>query len=461
MSFLQAGENQMLSTKSAETETFERRDEWTVSIVGCGRLGILHACLFAEAGFKVICVDSDQAVVERILKGKVPFLKHEVEPILRKNLASRRLRATNDLKAAVTQSNIIIVTTPVIVDDKGKVDHSLLEKVLKTIGSCLSRETLIIITSIVGIGITEGLLKEVLESSSGFKAGSGFHVAYSPILFPERQTLRGLSSYRRIVAASDRASLEAALKVIKQLTNADVIPIQNVKLAEAITLFEAAFQNINSALASEFALLCEKLGIDYSMACNFLSSYAGLYAPSTSKSDALQILLEEAENINVKLRIPETAIGLDEEVLRHEVELIRDALKSCGKPLRRAKIALLGFSQTPNTTDVPKDSTKKIVGILQNKGAKLTLYDPYMSWKILTEPEHVPFRKSLVEAVEGADCIVITASHEQLKRLNLKKLKLLAKMPAAIVDLEGILDPVKVETEGFIYRGFGRGVWKK
>jgi hypothetical protein len=43
----------------------------------------------------------------------------------------------------------------------------------------------------------------------------------------------------------------------------------------------------------------------------------------------------------------------------------------------------------------------------------------------------------------------------------LKKLKLLAKMPAAIVDFEGVLDPEKVEAEGFIYRGLGRGVWKK
>jgi hypothetical protein len=35
------------------------------------------------------------------------------------------------------------------------------------------------------------------------------------------------------------------------------------------------------------------------------------------------------------------------------------------------------------------------------------------------------------------------------------------KMPAAIVDLEGIVEPNKVEKEGFIYRGLGRGVWTK
>jgi hypothetical protein len=35
------------------------------------------------------------------------------------------------------------------------------------------------------------------------------------------------------------------------------------------------------------------------------------------------------------------------------------------------------------------------------------------------------------------------------------------KMPAAIVDFEGIIEPYKIEKEGFIYRGLGRGVWTR
>jgi hypothetical protein len=34
-------------------------------------------------------------------------------------------------------------------------------------------------------------------------------------------------------------------------------------------------------------------------------------------------------------------------------------------------------------------------------------------------------------------------------------------MPAAIIDLIGILEPQKVEKEGFLYRGLGRGAGKK
>jgi hypothetical protein len=35
------------------------------------------------------------------------------------------------------------------------------------------------------------------------------------------------------------------------------------------------------------------------------------------------------------------------------------------------------------------------------------------------------------------------------------------KMPAAIVDLAGLFEPHRVESEGFIYRGLGRGFDKE
>jgi UDP-N-acetyl-D-mannosaminuronate dehydrogenase len=70
-------------------------------------------------------------------------------------------------------------------------------------------------------------------------------------------------------------------------------------------------------------------------------------------------------------------------------------------------------------------------------------------------------KKNLGEALEGVDCILILTGHDQFKRLNLKKLRIMMKMPASIVDFEGIVEPDEVEKEGFVFRGFGRGVWTK
>jgi UDP-glucose 6-dehydrogenase len=101
-----------------------------------------------------------------------------------------------------------------------------------------------------------------------------------------------------------------------------------------------------------------------------------------------------------------------------------------------------------------------LVKLLEAKGAKISIYDP-LSAK--TEPTEMPraFKRSLNEAIESTDCVLVLAGTDQFTRLNLKNLRTVMKMPAAIVDLTGKIEPQKVEKEGFIYRGLGRGVEKK
>ena len=455
-----------INIKPLEIENNEQRGKYTVSIIGCGRIGVLHACLFANVGFKVICADTNQAIVDNILKSRVPFLKNEIEPIIRKHVNDGRLKATNDLKSAAAQSEIIIVAVPVTVDEKGRTDYSNLERALKQVGSSLRKGTLVIITSIVRIGATEGLLKEILEGVSGFKVGTDFFLAYSPVLFPERQTLKTLSNYRRIVATADKNSLEIASTILGAVSKTGVAKAYNLKTAEAMVLFEATYEYAKTALANEFALFCEKMGVDYLAVQNLAKTNpnSGIVPPTLAceNSDgALHILLDEAENLDLKLRVSKAAAETNVEALKNAANLIREALKSCGKTLRRAKLSILGVSQTPNIMDVPKSSVKKLGEMFETKGAKISLYDPYLSSKASIELKQASFKKSLTEAVEGADCIIIFTGHDQFKRLNLKKLKLMAKMPAAIVDFEGVVDPGRAEAEGFIYRGLGRGVWMK
>jgi UDPglucose 6-dehydrogenase len=101
-----------------------------------------------------------------------------------------------------------------------------------------------------------------------------------------------------------------------------------------------------------------------------------------------------------------------------------------------------------------------MVQILTAKGVRVSLFDPFFSEENSPDPQ-LRFKRSLSEAVEGSDCVVISASHDQFRHLNLKKLKMMMKKPSAIVDLEALIEPDKVEKEGFIYRGLGRGVWTK
>jgi UDPglucose 6-dehydrogenase len=213
------------------------------------------------------------------------------------------------------------------------------------------------------------------------------------------------------------------------------------------------------------ALFCEKKGVDYLEACR-LMDYSHVLRPTLPKlgHDEFQtetsLLLDEATSLNIRLRIPAAASEINEEMVGRVAGLARAALRDCGKTIRRARVTLLGISRTPNMNDAPNETVIELAEMLEARGAKVSLYDPHFSGEESSEAPN-RFKKNLNEALEGADCIVILAGHDQFRHLDLKKLKAVMKAPAAIIDCEGILEPDKIEKGGFTYRGLGRGVWKK
>ncbi|PIU59072.1 hypothetical protein COS86_06150, partial [Candidatus Bathyarchaeota archaeon CG07_land_8_20_14_0_80_47_9] len=257
----------------------------------------------------------------------------------------------------------------------------------------------------------------------------------------------------------------AASTILETATKNRVKKAQNIKTAELAVLLEIMQRDVNVALANELAILCEKAGADYLDLDGLLdvSERPKLSLPVLANSDIQRepyLLLENTEDLGMKLRMLTVAREINEETAKHAVNLTKDALRNCGKTLRRARVSLLGISQTQNAKGAPKKILKELAKLLEAKGAKVGLYDPYYSDNELGDIKGA-FKKTLSDAVENADCVMILSGHDQFKRLNLKKLKALMKMPAAIVDLEGIIEVDKVEKEGFIYRGLGRGVWTK
>ena len=446
----------LILSKPEDLNTSAKRGKYTVCIIGCGQVGILHAVLFAEAGFKVICFDSDQTVVNSLMKGKAPFSADEIKDKMKSQVRNKQITATNDIKEAVSSSNVITVTIPAKIDSKKQVDYSTIESMFKKIGQSLAIGSLVIVARLTGMSVVEGTIKEALENASGLKVEKDFGLAYSPY-----QSVSG----QRMIAASDKNTLGIASAVLEPISKGELKKTNNMKAAEAAALFTVQRQDLNLAFTNELTQFCEKTCVDYLEVDKLLKgnaddSLSTSALPNASSKDEPYILLTDAENLNLKLRIGEVARDINEQAAKHVANLVKDALKSCGKTPKRARIALLGISETPDMKGSPKKIVKELAQVLTTRGCRITLYDPYFSEGDLADSQVRP-KKSLAEAVEGSDCIVIIAQHDQFKRLNLAKLKLMMKRPSAIVDLEGIVEPGKVEKEGFIYRGLGRGVWTK
>ena len=455
----------MILARTEEIDTFEKRQKYTVAIIGCGQTGLLQAALFADAGFKVICADTDPTKVSNIVKCRLTGFKGDAESRIRGYLKTGRLSATTEIGKTVSQSDIIAIAIPAKIDSKKKPDCSAIKNTCKIVGSNLRVGSMVFNMSIAGIGVTEGIIKETLENTSGYKAGTQFALVYAPIPPSRCATYEAAKECRRVAAAPDKKTLQAAAVVLGSLTKKAVCATENTRTAEAAILFEIARGDSETATANEWACLCERLGVDCFEAkklMNHDSDRLMLPLGQLNRQDGEEayILLEDAENLNVKLRLQAAAREINEETARHAANLAKDALRSCGKTLKRARVVLLGVSEILNARGPAASVVKEIAATFEARGAKLGLYDPYFSEKESAEFQHMP-RKTLSENLEGADCIVLLVPHEQFKNISLNRLKHVMKMPAAIVDLTGTFEPDKVEKEGFTYRGLGRGVWTK
>jgi len=433
--------------------------EFTVCVVGCGKMGLPTACLFADAGFRVIGVDKNREIVESINKGVSPFKEPGIEKLLRRNLKEGRLMATSDAAWAFSQSDVILIVVDTPIDEKFKPDYSRLEAACKEIGKSLRIGMLVVVTSTVGPGITETLVRGILERASGLKAGRDFGLAFSPTLASPGRTLYDISHYARLVAGIDLKSLKVASAIFTAVVKAGVIPLSSIRVAEAVKLFQNVYRDVNLALANEFALFCEKAGIDYVevwKAANTNPYYhfllPGIVSGHIPKDPYL--LINEAENLGVKLRMAKLARDINESVVDHAVKLTREVLKQAGKPLRGARIAVLGVSYKANVKEPKGSRAIKLVKMFRAKGAKVKVYDPHFSKKELQELGY-PAENTVEKAVKGADCILITVGHDQFKKLNFKKLRNIAKCPLAVVDLANVIGDLIIG-EKIILRQLGK-----
>ena len=448
-----------LHLQPQEVDTFEKRGERKVCVIGCGLQGVQYAVAFVQAGFKVFGVDADQSLIKRLSKGKLSFSERGLDSRLKGYLRAGILTFTSDVKGAAAKSDVIILATNFKIDEKRTSDFSEVENFCKQFGSVMQRDVLVIYGGMTSYGFTEGVIKEELENTSGLKAGVSLGLAYIHCQTIEKESqIEKEIDCEWIVAADDKTSLEAASLLFSTIAKKNPKKIMSSKVAEMAMLFTFARREVTVALTNELAALSEKTGVDYFETLQLMKPLlpASESTPTIAEEgekNEIYSLLETAENLGVKLRFPELATRINEGMVRHAISLTQDALRSCGKTLRRSRIAVLGDTR-------PGTSGESFVKMLEAKGARINLYGPASGKNDRSEIKPVP-KKTVNEAVENSDCIIILNSEDQFKRLNLKALRLLMKTQAAIVDLVGFFEPGIVENEGFIYRGLGRGNVKK
>jgi len=152
-----------------------------LTVIGCGVMGLPLACLYADAGVQVYGVDVNIKHVENLKRGICLNPEPGLKSLLKRVLRANRFHPTTDLQNAVEDSDVIMIVVSASVDPHGLPDYTPLRRVSEDLGLILEKGHLVIQSSTTGPGVTEEIVKGMLESLSGLKAEEDFGFAYSPL----------------------------------------------------------------------------------------------------------------------------------------------------------------------------------------------------------------------------------------------------------------------------------------
>jgi UDP-N-acetyl-D-mannosaminuronic acid dehydrogenase len=379
-----------------------------ICVLGLGYIGLPTAGIFATHGFEVIGVDVDRAVVETLSGGDVHIKEPGLKTIVQAAIKSGNLSVkTNPEPADVF---IIAVPTPITADKRA--DLRYVRSAAESIVPHLRRDNLVILESTCPPRTTTDVVMPIL-AKSGLTAGPDFSLAHSPERVLPGQILTELVKNDRVVGGIDRRSAERARGMYESFVEGGIW-LTDVTTAEMVKLMENTYRDVNIALANEFAMLAEQIGVDVWEAIRLASRHprvdilqpgpgVGGHCIAVDPWFLVEAAPEEA-------RLIERARQVNDDMPAHVVELVEEATEGIENPV----IAALGVTYKANVDDVRGSPAIEIIRQLLKKGCQVRACDPHVQG---LPGESIPLFP-LQSALRGADCLLLLVDHNKFKELS-------------------------------------------
>ncbi len=431
-----------------------------VVMVGAGYVGLVSGACFAEFGTDVVVVDVVQEKIDALRAGRIPIYEPGLDKMVAENAADGRLTFTTDLAEAVRGADVVFlaVGTPTRRGD-GHADLSYVFAAAEQVARAATRPLVLVTKSTVPVG-TGRKVKEIMRQT---RPDLDIEVASNPEFLREGNAIGDFMRPDRVVIGVDS---ERALSVLKRLYRPLYLietPVlaTSIESAELIKYASNAFLAVKITFINQMADLCEKtgadvhdvargMGLDGRIGRKFLHPGPG-YGGSCFPKDTLA-LARTAREFDTSVSIVEQTIAAND--ARKEAMADR-VIAAMGGDVTGKTIAVLGLTFKPETDDMRDAPSLVIVPRLLAAGAKVRAYDPQPAHAIQLLPPEVYFAPGALDAVEGADALVLVTEWNEFRAINPAKLK--AAMRGNVVcDLRNIWEPAAMQDCGFQYSDIGR-----
>jgi UDPglucose 6-dehydrogenase len=422
-----------------------------LGVFGAGWVGLVTAACFAELGHEVVLRDVLPERIAELEASRMPIYEPGLAELVERN--RERLRFTLDPEAVFAAARIAFVCVPTPATYTGEADLSAVWSVVDELPK-LSERTILVMKSTVPVGTGEKVRFRL--------DGRGLaHVGYvsNPEFLAEGTALHDFMHPDRVViGAFDEADGDAVgalyAPIEAPVVRADVASAEMVKLASNAFLatkisFINEIANVCEETGADVGIVAEGMGLDRRIGPLFLRPGIG-YSGSCLPKD-VAALKQLAGNSGYHFQLLTAVIEVNELQKRRAVAKL---IKHLGS-LRGKTIALLGLAFKPNTNDMREAPSLILAARLLAEGAAVRGWDPVALEEAGRVLRGVDLRRTMLEALAGADAAVIVTEWDELRELATSETREAMRTPL-IVDGRNLLDPDAVRAAGFTYEAIGR-----
>jgi GDP-mannose 6-dehydrogenase len=423
-----------------------------VAVLGLGYVGVVTAAILADAGHDVVGVDPNLTKVDLVNSGRSPIVESGVDELVRRGVASGRLRATTDPEDAVAVSELTLVCVGTPSNPNGSLDLTQVQKVCHQIGSILAYSPeghIVVIRSTMLPGSTREIVQPALEQASGKRAGMGFHVCVNPEFLREGSAVRDFHEPPFTLIGSDDPEAVATVSGLYEGVTSERI-VAPVEVAEMIKYGCNAFHALKVVFANEMGRICKQQGMDGREVMKILCADTNLnispayltpgfaFGGSCLPKD-LRALVHHAQRYDVDVPMLGSLLVSNRRHLDRAFEMVQQQ--------QRRRIGVLGLSFKAGTDDLRESPSVELIERLIGKGYQVRVFDRNVSLARLQganrafierEIPHISalMRDSVAEVVEASDVIVIGNRDPEFTEALLG-----AREGQSVIDLVGLDEP--------------------
>jgi UDP-N-acetyl-D-glucosamine dehydrogenase len=401
-----------------------------VGILGLGYVGLPLGVAFAEAGLRVVGVDTDPKKVVAVNRG-ISYIEDVPSERLEPLASNGKLEATEDT-GAFGEVDAILVCLPTPLNKNREPDLSVVLAGAEAAAEHLRPGTLIVLESTTYPGTTRELLQPVFERE-GRRVGKDFFLAFSPERIDPGNPKYGVRDIPVIVGGITPECTQRARELYEQITY-EVHAVSTPESAEFSKLLENIFRGVNIALVNELAILCNRMGVDVWEVIEAASTkpfgFMPFFPGPGLGGHCIPIdpfyLSWRARAYDLTTEFIELAGRVNVHMPYYAMSRIVQTLNDAEKASKGSRVLLLGMSYKPNVGDLRESPSLKLLGLLRGAGAEVSYHDPH----IPTLPEWGLSSVELTEEeLRKTDCVVVATDH------SLMDLQLVVDAAPQVVDL--------------------------